>query len=34
MMNDQLEMEENVIVELKRPIVNITKTGLRQIEVN
>lgn len=31
-LDDQLEMEENVIVELKRPTVNITKTVLRQIE--
>lgn len=31
-LDDQLEMEENVIVELKRPTVSISKTQLRQIE--
>lgn len=31
-LDDQLEMEENIIVELKRPTVDISKEQLRQVE--
>jgi hypothetical protein len=31
-LDSELEMEENIIVELKRPTVNVSKTELRQIE--